>query len=144
VSNDSDDTAAKASIGDVSGCADRVDAQVREVLGRVLAQRRSAETAFAYVAGLAPGVKANCWSLAEAAGHESPYRMQALLDSYRWDWQELHAELPGLAQAWLPCVEDDLIGPGIAFDETAQLKDGDATACVARSTPGAPDTWTTA
>ncbi len=128
---DSDDTAAEASIGDVSGCADRVDAQVRAVLGRVLAQRRSAGMAFAYVEGLSPGVKANCWALAEAAGHESPYRMQALLGSYRWDWRELRAELPGLAQAWLPCDEDDLIGPGIAIDETAQLKDGDATACVA-------------
>jgi DDE superfamily endonuclease len=131
VTNDSDDTAAKASIGDVSGCADRVDAQVREVLGRVLAQRRSAGTALDYVRELSPGVKANCWALAEAAGHEGPYRMQALLGSYRWDWRELRAELPGLAQAWLPCDEDDLIGPGLAFDETAQLKDGDATACVA-------------
>ena len=92
---------------------------------------RSAGTAFAYVAGLAPGVKANCWALAEAAGHESPYRMQALLRSYQWHWQELRAELPGLAQAWLPCDEDDPIGPGLAIDETAQLKDGDATACVA-------------
>jgi hypothetical protein len=33
--------------------------------------------------------------LAEAAGHESPYRMQALLRSYEWHWQELRAELPG-------------------------------------------------
>jgi len=131
VTNDSDDTAAKASIGDVSGYADRVDAQVRAVLGRVLAQRRSAGTAFAYVAGLAPGVKANCWALAEAAGYESPYRMQALLGSYRWGWRELRAELPALAREWLPCDPGDLIGPGIAFDETAQLKDGDATACVA-------------
>ena len=131
MTNDSDDTAAKASIGEVSGCADRVDAQVREVLGRVLAQRRSAGTAFAYVAGLAPGVKANCWALAEAAGHETPYRMQALLGSYRWDWRELRAELPALAREWLPCDPGDLIGPGLAFDETAQLKDGDATACVA-------------
>ena len=80
---------------------------------------------------VAGGGKANCWQLAEAAGHESPYRMQALLGSYKWHWQELRAELPGLAQAWLPCDEDDLIGPGIAIDETAQLKDGDATACVA-------------
>ena len=65
------------------------------MLGRVLAQRRSAGTALAYVAGLAPGVKANCWSLAEAAGHESPYRMQALLGSYRWDWEKLrHAAQP--------------------------------------------------
>ncbi len=131
MTNDNYDTAAKASIGDVSGCADRVDAQVRAVLGRVLAQRRSAETAFAYVAGLSPGVKANCWALAEAAGHESPYRMQALLRSYQWHWQELRAELPGLVQAWLPCDKDDLIGPGLAIDETAQLKDGDATACAA-------------
>ena len=131
MTNDNYDTAAEASIGDVSGCADRVDAQVRRVLGRVLAQRRSAGTAFAYVEALSPGVKANCWALAEAAGHESPYRMQALLGSYRWDWRELRAELPGLAQAWLPCDPGDLIGPGLAIDETAQLKDGDATACVA-------------
>ena len=96
MTNDNYDTAAKASIGEVSGCADRVDAQVREVLGRVLAQRRSAGTALAYVAGLAPGVKANCWALAEAAGHESPYRMQALLGTYRWDWREL--------RGWMVCA----------------------------------------
>ena len=96
-----------------------------------MAQRRSAGTALDYVRGLAPGVKANCWGLAEAAGHERPYRMQALLGSYRWDWTDLRAELPDLARAWLPCNEDDLTGPGIAVDETAQLKDGDATACAA-------------
>ena len=32
---------------------------------------------------------------------------------------------------WIPDVDGDLIGPGIAIDETAQLKQGDATACVA-------------
>jgi SRSO17 transposase len=96
-----------------------------------MAQRRSAEAALDYVRGLAPGVKANCWSLAEAAGHENPYRMQALLFCYRWDWKGLRAQLPALARAWLPCDEGDLTGPGIAVDETAQLKDGDATACVA-------------
>ncbi len=96
-----------------------------------MAQRRSAGTALDYIRGLAPGVKANCWSLAEAAGHQSPYRMQALLGSCRWDWTDLRAELPGLARAWLPCDPGDLIGPGIAVDETAQLKAGDATACAA-------------
>jgi SRSO17 transposase len=131
VTTDSDDTAVQASIEDVSGCSARADAQVRAVLGRVLAQRRSAGAALDYVRGLAPGVKANCWSLAEAAGHDSPYRMQALLRSYRWDWTRLRAELPALARAWLPCDEGDLTGPGIAVDETAQLKDGDVTACVA-------------
>ena len=52
------------------------------MLGRVLAQRRSVEVAFAYVAALSPGTRANCWALAEAAGHEGWGRMQALVGSY--------------------------------------------------------------
>ena len=98
MTTDSNDTAVRASIGieDVSGCAARADAQVRAVLGRVMAQRRSAGTALDYVRGLAPGVTANCWWLAEAAGHERPYRMQAPLRCYRWDWKDLRAELPAL------------------------------------------------
>jgi SRSO17 transposase len=131
VTTSSDDTAAQARIEDAGDAGARADAQVRAVLGRVMAQRRSAGTALDYVRELAPGVRANCWALAEAAGHENPYRMQALLGSCRWDWARLRAELPALALAWLPCDEGDLIGPGIAVDETAQLKDGDATACVA-------------
>ncbi len=65
-----DATAAQASIGDVAACAARVDAQVRAVLGGVMAQRRSVGVAFAYAAALSPGVRANCWDLAEAAGHQ--------------------------------------------------------------------------
>ena len=126
-----DDTAAWASIEDVSDSAARVDAQVRAVLGRVLAQRRSAEVAFGYVAALSPGTRANCWELAEAAGHEGWGRMQALLGTYAWSWKDLRAELPALAAGWLPDDAGDLIGPGIAIDETAHLKHGDDTACVA-------------
>src|SRR6266702_4686930 len=96
-----------------------------------MAQRRTVATAVDYVRGLSAGVKANCWQLAEAAGHANPYRMQALLRTCRWRWEDLRSGLPALALAWLPHDADDLIGPGIAFDETAQLKDGDATACVA-------------
>jgi len=96
-----------------------------------MAQRRSAAVAFDYVAALSPETKGNCWSLAESAGHEGWGRMQALLGSYRWDWRALRAQLPGLAAAWIPDLDGDLIGPGIAIDETAQLKHGDATACVA-------------
>ena len=57
--------------------------------------------------------------------------MQALLGSYRWDWKDLRGRLAAQAAAWVPDVDGDLIGPGIAVDETAQLKHGDATACVA-------------
>ena len=124
-------TAAQASILDVADRMARVDTQVKAVLGEVLAQRRSVAVAFDYVAALSPGTKANCWSLAEAAGHEGWGRMQALLGSYRWDWKDLRAKLPVLAAAWLPADPDDLIGPGVAIDETAHLKHGDATACVA-------------
>ncbi|MFI5067522.1 MAG: IS701 family transposase, partial [Streptosporangiales bacterium] len=133
MTTNNDDTAVQASIDieDAGDAGARVDAQVRAVLGRVMAQRRSTGTALDYVRELAPGVKANCRGLAEAAGHERPYRMQALLGSCRWDWKDLRAELPALARAWLPCDPGDLTGPGIAVDETAQLKDGDATACVA-------------
>jgi hypothetical protein len=128
---DNDDTAATASIEDVAACAVQVDAHLRVVLGRVMAQLRSVVVAFAYLAALSSGTRANCWSLAEAAGHERWTRMQALLGSYVWDWKDLRAQLPALAGAWLPNAGDDLIGPGLAIDETAQLKKGDATACVA-------------
>lgn len=57
--------------------------------------------------------------------------MQALLRSYRWDWKDLRGRPAGLAASWIPDDEDDLIGPGIAIDETAHLKNGDATACAA-------------
>jgi hypothetical protein len=95
-------TAAQASIGDVAECAARVDSQVGAVLGGVLAQRRSVEAAFGYVTALSPGTRANCWAIAESAGHEGWGRMQGLLRSYRWGWEDLRAELPGLAAAWLP------------------------------------------
>src|SRR6266568_3227899 len=124
-------TAAWASIEDVADRTARADTQVRAVLGEVMAQRRSACVALDYVAALSPSTRANCWSLAESAGHEGWGRIQALLGSYRWDWKDLRARLAALAAAWLPGDPGDLIGPGIVIDETAQLKHGDATACVA-------------
>jgi hypothetical protein len=60
VKQDNDNTAAVASIKDVADCAARADAQVRSVLRRVMAQRRSAAVASGYVAGLSPGTRANC------------------------------------------------------------------------------------
>jgi SRSO17 transposase len=131
VTQDNDNTAAMASIEEAAECVARADAQVRAVLGRVLAQKRSVGVAVDYVTALAPGTRANCWAIAEAAGHEGWGQMQALLRSYRWDWKELRAQLPALAAAWVPDDESDLTGPGIAIDETAQLKHGDETACVA-------------
>lgn len=134
------DTAAVASIEALAECTAGADAQLRAVLRGVMAQRRSASAALEYVTALASGVKANCWALAESAGHDGQSRMQGLLGSYRWDWKQLRDQLPGLAAAWIPDAPQDLIGPGIAIDETAQLKKGDATACVAPQHAGCTGT----
>ena len=107
-----DGTAATASIDDVADCAARVDAQVRVVLARVLAQRRSVETAFGYVAALSPGTRANCWSIAEAAGHEDPGRMQAMLGSYAWDWKDLRMSCPRWPPPGCPVMRTTWPGRG--------------------------------
>jgi SRSO17 transposase len=122
--------AATASIEDIAEHAARADALVSAVLGRVMKRRRSIGTALDYVKALSPGTRANCWDLAEAAGHGGPHRMQALLRSCRWSWEKLREALPALAAQCLPDDPDDLIGPGLAIDETAHLKKGSATACV--------------
>jgi hypothetical protein len=80
------------------------------ILIGVLAQARSAKVAMDYVDGLLGEVAANCWALAEVAGHPSPRRMQDLLGCYVWDWPDLQAELPGYAVAQLPCLQGDIAG----------------------------------
>ena len=104
---------------------------VSGVLGGIMRQARSVGAAMGYVLALSRDTRANCWDIAEKAGHAGPHRMQALLRRYQWRWQDLRAELPGLAAACLPDDPADLIGPGLAIDETADLRKGDATACVA-------------
>ena len=78
VEQDEYDAAALASIGDVADFVARADAQVRAVLGEVMAQCRSTAVASGYVAGLSPGTRANCWSLVESAGRVGWGGMQAL------------------------------------------------------------------
>src|SRR5258707_6177956 len=101
-----------ASIEDAADCGDRADALVSAVLGRVLRQRRSVAAAMDYVRALSRGTRANCWELAEEAGHEGPHRMQGLLRRYEWSWEKLRDTPPGLAAQCLPDDPDDLIGAG--------------------------------
>src|SRR5260370_39280985 len=101
-------------------------------------QRRSVAVAMGYVLALGRDVRANCWDLAERAGHAAgPHRMQALLRSYRWSWERGREMLPGLAQQVLEEDPDDIIGAGIAIDETAELKKEEATACASPQHAGA-------
>ena len=122
-------TAAMASIEDAAECGERADALVMGLLGRIMRQRRSAAVAMDYVRALSRETRANCWELALRAGHEGPHRMQALLSRSKWSWEELRDLLPGLAQDVLRDDPADLIGPGLAFDETADLRKGKCTAC---------------
>jgi SRSO17 transposase len=123
--------AVTASIEDVLDCDERANALVRGFLGRLMRQRRSTAVALGYVLALGRDVRANCWDLAEKAGHAAgPHRMQALLRSYRWSWECGREMLPELAQQVLEGDLEDIAGPGVAVDETADLKKGTSTACV--------------
>lgn len=144
VETNNDNTAAVASIDDITECEARADAQVRVLLGRVLAQKRSAGVALDYVTALAPGTKANCWALAEAAGHEGWGRMQGLLRCYQWDWKELRAQLPALAAGWIPGEDEDLIGRASRSTRPPSSSTATARRAWRRSTPGAPARWKTA
>ena len=117
-------TAAVASIEDAAACDERADALVIGLLARVMRRRGTIATALDYVRSLARDTRANCWELAERAGHGLPYRMQGLLGRSRWRWEDLRDLLPGLAQDVLGGDPGDGIGPGLAIDETADLRKG--------------------
>jgi len=119
-----------ASIEDAAECGERADTLVSGLLSRLMRQRRTVAAALDYIRALSRETRANCWELAREAGHEGPHRMQALLSRSRWSWEEARGLLPGLAQEVLRDDPDDAIGPGLAFDETADLRKGKSSACV--------------
>jgi SRSO17 transposase len=107
--------------------------ELRGLLAPVFCQARSRLTAFAYIGALLaePGDRRSCWQLAEAAGHATPRRMQALLGEHAWDWM---AALSGLQRFILDHLGDrDAV---LVLDETAELKQGTMTAGVARQHAG--------
>jgi SRSO17 transposase len=122
-------TAAVASIEDAADCDERADALVSGLLGRVMRQRRTVAAAMDYIRALSPDTRANAWELARKSGHEGPHRLQALLSRTKWSWRQARGLLPGMAQEVLRDDPDDEIGPGLAIDETADLRKGKSTAC---------------
>ncbi len=107
--------------------------ELHGLLAPVFHQARSRLAAFAYVDALLaePGDRRSCWQLAEAAGHATPRRLQALLAEHAWDWK---AGL-GAAQRF---ILGHLGDPGavLVLDETAELKKGQMTVGVARQHAG--------
>jgi SRSO17 transposase len=107
--------------------------ELRGLLAPVFAQARSRLAAFAYLGALLaePGDRRSCWQLAEAAGHGSPRRLQALLAEHAWDWK---AALGALQRFILDHLGDP--GAVLVIDETAELKKGQMTVGVARQHAG--------
>ena len=112
---------------------ERANALVSAFLAGLLKRKRSVAAALMYVLALGRDVRANCWDLAEKAGLEPGDDLfHRLLGRYRWSWERGREMLPILAQQALGADpdDDDEIGPGLAIDETTDLKRGRATACV--------------
>ena len=128
VTSQDQQVAADAIAGD-GARLDRLQGELRGLLAPVFAQARSRLTAFSYVGALlaGPGDRRSCWQLAEAAGHATPRRMQALLAEHAWDWK---AALTALQRFILTLLSDP--GAIMVLDETAELKKGTATVGVAR------------
>lgn len=125
--------AVPASIGDPIEAVERANVLVRAVLAGLLQRKRSIAAALMYILALGRDVRANCWDLSEKAGLEpGDDTFHRLLGRYRWSWECGREMLPGLAQQALGAGPDadDEIGPGLAVDETTDLKRGTATACV--------------
>ena len=124
--------AAAAIVGDGRWLGSLRD-ELQALLAPVFSQARSRFAAFAYVDALLaePGDRRSCWQLAEAAGHASPRRMQALLAGHAWD----HAAALAAAQRF---ILDHLGDPEaiLVLDETAELKQGAMTVGVARQHAG--------
>lgn len=120
-----------ASIGDPVDAVERANALVTAILARLFKRKRSIAAALMYVLALGRDVRANCWDLSERAGLEpGDGRFHRLLGRYRWSWESGREMLPLLAQEALGADAGDDVGPGLAIDETTDLKRGTATACV--------------
>jgi SRSO17 transposase len=130
VNNEIDKTTHWTSLEGIAAAVQAVDDVILGALAPVFAQERSLGVAWDYVCALSPRVKANCWALAEAAGHAGWGRMQALLNRYAWDHDRVRELLPQLVGRWLACAPGDTAGPGLAIDETAALKKGEGTFAV--------------
>ena len=120
------ETAATISIDDLRTVSNRIDTEFTQTFAGVFAQHRTWRKATAYTDALTAcdtPVK-TCWELAEKAGHDTPGPFQSLIAENTWDHDELWNRIATFAPQLLPCPADDPLGPGIAVDETAQLKRG--------------------
>src|ERR1041385_2054032 len=107
-------------------------AALKERIGPVFGRAETRQTAGAFLDGLLSGVaRKTGWLLAEQAGLERPYRMQALLGRSRWDADALRDRIRADVIEALGDRDGVLI-----VDETGFLKKGEHSVGVARQYSG--------
>jgi len=91
----------------------RVYDDLQVLLAPLFAQARSRLAAFAYIGALLAehGDRRSSWQLAEAAGHATPRRMQALLAEHAWDWKTALRAMQRFILAYLG-DPGAVLGPG--------------------------------
>jgi SRSO17 transposase len=107
-------------------------AELMDVLAPLFARVEPRRTCRDYVQALLGGLpRANCWTLAEQAGHAGPARMQHLLERAVWDSEAALAAVGGF-------VVGKLADPAavLVFDESGDEKRGVHTVGVARQYTG--------
>jgi hypothetical protein len=129
VTQDQDGTAAAVTVADEGG------ELWRELLGKVAGcfpRRETRQNAADMAVGLLMELEDhNCWTIGEAAGHRSPYRLQHLLSRAAWDDQQVLERAAGWAAGRLDDGEAVLI-----VDETADAKSPANAAGAARQYSG--------
>jgi SRSO17 transposase len=111
-----DSTAAAATLSD-----DQPRVLLKDLFGQVagcFGRRETCQAAGQMVQGLLMELEeCNCWSIAEAAGHLGPHRLQHLLSRAVWDEQQLLDTAAAWAVSYLGDQDAVLI-----VDETADEK----------------------
>jgi SRSO17 transposase len=117
---------------------DRWRVEFEELMGRIAARFSRVEPrrhARDLVSGLLAGLgRANCWSIAEYAGHAGPGGLQHLLAAARWDADAVRDDLRGYVVDHLAPSD-----PGravLVVDETGDVKKGSQTVGVQRQYTG--------
>ena len=126
MSTKTEEAVAAISVDDLRAVSNQIDTEFAQTFTSVFAQQRTWCKAAAYAEALTAcdtPVK-TCWELAEKAGHNTPGLFQSLIAENTWDYGEIWNRIATSAPRLVPCPSDDPLGPGIAVDETAQLKRG--------------------
>ena len=106
--------------------------QVHECIAGRFQRPEPRRRALDYLRGLlSPVERKNGWQLAERAGDATPYVVQRLLSTYRWDADLVRDDLSGYVVQHLADADGVLV-----VDETGFLKKGDKSAGVQRQYSG--------